>query len=90
MIHKEIPPFEKANPRFDAVRKALDENDRLLEQTKYKVAHNTNKVLRYLVETIYRVETDLILLQRKLQPILKHLENDDDNWRRYMPRDENE
>jgi hypothetical protein len=89
MPHHQPTPFFKSNPKFSEIKKVLDENDKLLAQTKSIAAQNTNKVLRYLVETMYRVEGDLILLQNKLQPILKSLEEDSD-WRSRMPREEHE
>jgi len=62
--------------RLSEVRRLLDDNQQLLAQTKYTTAQNTNEVLRYLVETISRVESDLIVLHTKLQPVLKKLKDD--------------
>jgi hypothetical protein len=87
MPHTEPRPYRTANPRFAAIKKILDENDKLLAQTKSPAAQNTNQVLRYLVETIYRLETDMIQLHGKLQPILKSMD-DGSNWREWSdPRD---
>jgi hypothetical protein len=81
--HSPPPPFKASNSRLAEVRKALDENDQLLDKTKYSAAHNTNVILRYLVETTARIEADLILLHGKLQPVLKHLkdESPEQIWR---------
>ncbi len=76
MPHTPLPPFKGVNARLSEVRKLLDDNQQLLAQTKYTTARNTNEVLRYLVETISRVEVDLRLLHNKLQPVLKSLKDD--------------
>lgn len=89
MPHSPPKPFGKANSNLSKVKSLLDENDQLLARINAKAAQNTNEVLRYLVETLYRVETDLIQLHSKIQPILKDIE-DDANWRDRIYRDENE
>ena len=81
MPHHEPKPFAKLNARLAEVRKALDENDHLLsEKIKSPVARNTNTAIRYLVETVARLEADMIQLHAKLQPVLKQI-RDDSDWR---------
>jgi hypothetical protein len=85
--HTPIPIYKEASTSLDAVKKLLDENDVLLEN--YKIARNTNAILRYLVNRSYQIETDLIQIHAKLQPILKSI-GDDSDWRNTIWRDEHE
>jgi ABC-type transporter Mla subunit MlaD len=89
MPHHSPRPYAGAHVRLEKARAILDENKELLARINAKAAQNTNEVLRYLVETLNRVETDLIHLHSKLQPILKSLEEDAD-WRSRIPREERE
>jgi hypothetical protein len=86
--HTFVAPYKEASTSRDAVKKLLDENDVLLAQ--HKAALNTNNILRYLVNRSYQIETDLIRIHAKLQPILKSIVDDSD-WRNNpVWRDEHE
>lgn len=56
--------------------KALEENRRLLGQETHKIAHNMNEALLHLCQALQRMNDDMELLHRKLQPILKDMEED--------------
>lgn len=71
-------PYAEASTKYEAVKKALSENDELLAA--HKAALNTNIIFRYLVDRSYKIETDLIQIHAKLQPILKSI-GDESDWR---------
>lgn len=55
---------------------ALEENRRLLDPEKYKIARNTNEALLHLCQALQHMQDDLASLHSKLQPILKDIEED--------------
>ena len=94
MVHNPTPPFKAFNTRVSDARKALAENEILFQKAPAPIAQNLNTALRFLVESMAKIETDMILLHAKLQPLLKSLEEDND-WRSTLlrsriPRDEHE
>jgi hypothetical protein len=64
---------------FDA-QLALRENARLFASGKYPAAKNTNTALQGICEALERLRDDVALLHNKLQPILKELSDDQDDW----------
>lgn len=62
-------------------RKALEENLNLLDPEKHKAARNLTIALAYLFQSQNKLLEEVDLLHRKLQPILKHLEEDNSDWR---------
>jgi hypothetical protein len=84
MPHKSQPSCLVANSRRLEVQKILEENKTLVELLNSSTVQETNKVLRYLVETIERIETDLVELQAKVEPHLKNREQDA-SWRILLP-----
>lgn len=70
-----------------AAKEALKENQRLLDPGKNKIAHNWNIALEAMVLSQSRILEDLELLHRKIQPILRYLDEElGDNWRDRLPR----
>jgi hypothetical protein len=70
---------------YDA-RSALEENLRLLPPDKYRPAANTNKALLGICDALERLKEDVGLLHNKLQPILKELSDDQDEWHQMARR----
>ena len=92
MVHNPKPLFKGANAGLSEARKALEANEILFQKAPAPIAQNLNTALRFLVESMAKIETDMILLHAKLQPILKGLEEDND-WRgilKRIHREENE
>jgi hypothetical protein len=66
--------------------RALEENLSLLDQPKYKCAHNMTIALAAIVRSQAKMQVDLDLLHKKLQPILKYLEEENTDWRNRNPK----
>ena len=86
MPYSSQPSCPAANSKRLEVQKILEENETLVELLNSPTAQETNEVLRYLARTIDRIETDLIELHAKVEPLLKSLERDA-SWRIQLPRD---
>jgi hypothetical protein len=59
---------------------ALRENARLFVPDKYQAARNTNIALQGICDVLERLRDDVALLHNKLQPILKELSDDQNDW----------
>lgn len=59
---------------------------RQLDPAKHNSIHTVISALIHLVESQARLADDLVLLHRKLQPILKHLEEENGDWRLRYPK----
>ena len=81
---------EQAHGNFSGLRaaqEALKENQRLLDPGKNKIAHNWNIALAAMLLSQARIQEDLDLLHRKIQPIRRYLDEElGDNWRDRLPR----
>ena len=71
----------------DAVA-AIEENLRLLDPQKHKTLHNLTIAIAVILKGQSRLWNDMDLLHNKMQPILKHLEEDND-WRSKNYRNRN-
>lgn len=73
--------FSTENVSHTECLKALEENLTLLDRESTKAVRNLTLALVYLVRTQTRLSQDVDLLHRKLQPILKYLEEENNDWR---------
>lgn len=60
---------------------AIEENLSLLDPQAHKAARNLTIALGYILQQQARASSDMDLLHKKLQPILKFLEEDNHDWR---------
>jgi hypothetical protein len=65
---------------------ALRENARLFASDKNQAAKNTNTALLGICDALERLKDDVALLHNKLQPILKELSDDQDDWQTAVRR----
>lgn len=57
-------------------RKALEDNQRLLDPEKHKIARNTNEALLHMLQGLERMSGDLDRLHKRIDPILKAIAED--------------
>lgn len=57
-------------------RKALEDNQRLLDPEKHKIARNTNEALLHMLQSLERMSGDLDRLHKRIDPILKAIAED--------------
>lgn len=60
---------------------ALAENLALLTPEKHKAARNLTILLGYLLQQSEKMTADIDLPHKKLQPVLKYLEEENHDWR---------
>lgn len=70
------------DPSLIQARKALRENQSLLDREKNKIAYNLNTALLAIVSRLEKIEQDVGYLHNKLQPILQEISSDADLVRR--------
>jgi len=81
-----MPKYAIENAHYSEAKRALEENLSLLDPQKHKTAHNLTVALAYILQTQSKLANDIELLHRKLQPILKYLEEENADWRNRYPR----
>ncbi|TAL77320.1 MAG: hypothetical protein EPN75_13255 [Beijerinckiaceae bacterium] len=62
-------------------KQALEENLNLLSPATHKAVHNLTIALMGIARGLERLQNDHELLHNKIQPILKYLEEENNDWR---------